>query len=238
MAKRARQIAKKVRDRWKAKTWYQVLTPTIFDGKPIAETIADDPEKILDRVLETTMQDVSGDFSKMHVKLYFKVHRVRGSDALTDFVGHELTSDYVRRMTRRKRSKVDVVTDVTTKDGWRVRVKPMAITSQRIKSSQMRAIRASAVKVCGDVASASTIGEFVKTMIDGDLATKIYHEAKPVYPVKRVEVRKSEVLAAGQRPSPPATSSDGGPAGGDGAGDEPATAAAGAEAALGAGEEE
>lgn len=206
MAKRARQIAKKVRDRWKAKTWYQVLSPEMFNAQPIAETIADDPEKIIGRVCETTMQDVSGDFSKMHVKLYFKVHRVRGQEALTDFVGHELTSDYIRRLTRRKRSKVDIVVDVTTRDGWNLRVKPMAITSKRIKSSQARAIREAAFKVCRDVASQSTISEFVKTLLDGDLATKIYHEAKPVYPVKRVEVRKSEVRGLGERPTPEAPS--------------------------------
>lgn len=198
--KRARQAARKVKDRWRSKTWYQVLTPEMFNAQPIAETLSDDPEKVLGRVLETTMQDVAGDYSKMHVKLYFRVHRVRGQEALTDFVGHELTSDYIRRLTRRKRSKIDVVVDVSTVDGWNIRVKPVAITNKRIKSSQARAVRSAAVKVVEERANACTVPEFVKEMLDGDLATSIYKEAKPVYPVKRVEIRKSEVHGLGARP--------------------------------------
>lgn len=201
MANRARDIARKVRDRWRAKTWYDVLSPEMFNEQPIAETIADEPEKVIGRVCETTMQDVAGDFSKMHIKLYFKVHKVRGQEALTDFIGHEMTSDYIRRMTRRKRSKIDIVTDAETSDGWQVRVKPMAITDKRIKSSQESAIREIAIETTEEAAAASSFAEFTKLILDGALATRIYKDAKPIYPVKRVEIQKSQVLGLGERGS-------------------------------------
>ena len=107
MAKKAsRADARKVKDRWKAKTWYDIYTPAIFGSTVIGETLADSPEKLDGRVTQITLQDITGDFSQMHVKLHFQIDRIVGLDAHTSFVGHDLTSDYIRRLTRRKHSKI------------------------------------------------------------------------------------------------------------------------------------
>src|SRR5256712_2109245 len=53
-----------------------------------------------------------------------------------------------------------------------------------------------------DVAAKQSIGEFVKGVISGDLAKTIAQGCKPIHPVSRVEVRKSEVWAMGAVPPP------------------------------------
>ena len=194
----ARGAAKKVKDKWKAKQWYTIRAPKMYNGVPIAETLADETPKLMERVAEATLQDLSGDFSKMHVKLYFKVNSVKGTDCWTKFTGHELTSDYIRRLTRRKHSKVDTVVDVTTQDGWQVRVKPFAVTEKRAKSSQEAEIRRITQRIIQESARSKDIGGFVRELVSGDLAHNVYKEARLVYPLKRVEMRKSEVLAVPQ----------------------------------------
>src|SRR5437879_9654168 len=129
--KKTRTSARKIKDRWKAKGWYNLLAPEMFNKQVLGETVADESGKIVGRITEVTVQDLTGDFSKMHIKLHFKVQHVQGQDALTQFVGHAMTSDYVRRLTRRKRTRTDGTFDVTTKDAWKVRVKPMAIADRR-----------------------------------------------------------------------------------------------------------
>ncbi len=191
----SRVTAKKTKDKWKAKQWYTIRAPKMYNGVPIAETLADETPKLMDRIAESTLQDLSGDFSKMHVKLYFKVNSVKGTDCWTKFAGHDLTSDYIRRLTRRKHSKVDSVVDVLTQDGWRVRVKPFAITEKRAKSSQETEIRKITEKICKDAAAQTDISGFVKAVVGGDLAQSIYKEARLVYPLKRIEIRKSQVVA-------------------------------------------
>jgi len=89
-----------------------------------------------------------------------------------------------------------------TKDHWNVRVKPMAITDRRIQTSKQRVIRTIMAKLVADVAAKQSIGEFVKGVISGDLAKTIAHGCKPIHPVSRVEVRKSEVWAMGEIPPP------------------------------------
>src|SRR5947208_8438360 len=134
----------------------------------------------------------------MHIKLQFRVNQVQGQDTLTQFVGHDMTSDYIRRLTRRKRTRTDLTVDVVTKDGWNVRVKPMAITDRRIQTAKQRVIRTIMTKMVVDVAAKQSIGEFVKEIISGDLAKTIALACKPIHPVSRVEVRKSEVWAMGE----------------------------------------
>ena len=177
---------------------YNLVAPEMFNRQVIGETPAEEPGKVAGRVTDVTVQDLTGDFSKMHIKLHFRVQDVRGSEAHTQFVGHDMTSDYIRRLTRRKRTRTDAVVDATTKDGWTIRVKPMAITDRRIQGAKQRAIRDIMKKVIVQAAARATVGELVKGIISGDLAKEIAAACKPVQPISRVEVRKSDVLGMGE----------------------------------------
>lgn len=182
------------RKKKKQKIWYSLIAPSMFGKKKIAETPADDPEKVLGRTVEVSLQELTGDFAKAHIKLIFKVVEVKGLEAHTVFIGHTTTTDYVKRMARRHKSKIDGVFDVTTKDGKRIRVKPSAYTSKRIQTSQKKAIRAVMKQVIETIAQNNTLEDFVKFMLDGEIGKQTYKLSKPIYPVKRVEVHKSELL--------------------------------------------
>lgn len=199
----ARTSARKIKDKWRAKNWYSIVAPEMFNKASLGETPCDDPSKLVGRVTEVTVQDLTGDFSKMHIKLQFRVQDVAGTEARTQFVGHDMTSDYIRRLTRRKRTRTDGVFNVVTKDNWKLRVKPMAITDKRIQSSKQRIIRQIMEKVVSETASNSTSSEFVKFIVSGELSKNIAMACKPIQPLSRVEVRRSEVLALGETPVPP-----------------------------------
>lgn len=178
----------------KQKIWYSLIAPSMFGRKKIGETPADDPEKVLGRTVEVSLQELTGDFAKAHLKVILKVVDIKGLEAHTVFIGHSTTTDYVKRMARRHKSKIDGVFDVTTKDGKRIRVKPSAYTAKRIQTSQKRAIRAVMKQVIETMAQNNTLEDFVKFMLDGEIGKQTYKLAKPIYPVKRVEVHKSELL--------------------------------------------
>jgi small subunit ribosomal protein S3Ae len=194
----ARPSARKVKDKWKAKGWYSILAPEMFNRQVVGETPAEDLPRLQGRIAEVTLQDLTGDFAKMHIKLQFRVTDVRGNEAHTQFVGHDLTPDYIRRLTRRKRSRTDQVIDVTTKDGWRLRVKPLAITDRRIQAAKQGLLRNLMVGVVKDIGAKQSIGDFVRDMISGDLAKAIANACKPIQPIQRVEIRKSEVVSIGE----------------------------------------
>jgi len=195
MAKaRSRTTARKIKDKWKAKNWYNILAPPSFDNITIADTLSDNPNKLINRVTEVSLQDLTNDFRKSHIKLFFKINKIEDNNALTQFIGHELTSDYLRRMIRRKRSKIDGVYDVNTRDGASIRVKPFATTDKRIQNSQKKIVRDTMKQTIYDQAKISTLSEFIQFIIDGKLGSEVYKKCKKLYPVKRVEVNKTEVL--------------------------------------------
>ncbi|KQM12709.1 SSU ribosomal protein S3AE [Methanomassiliicoccales archaeon RumEn M1] len=195
--KKGKAAARKVKDKWKAKEWYKIYAPRMFNQVELGETPSSDPSSIMGRQAEVTVHELTGDFSKMHIKIRFRVEEVKGLEAHTVFTGHELTSDYVRRLTRRKRTKTDHVIDVRTKDGYLIRLKPMSITEQRIQAAQETAIRSIMSSSLKTSVADMTVSELVKSIISGDLTRDLSNACKVIIPIKRIEIRKSEVLEAG-----------------------------------------
>ena len=194
MAKQQRSTTRKAKEKWKTKTWFKVLAPDMFGGQEIAETPADEPTKMVGRIVPVSLHELTGDFSKSHIKLTFIINNLRGNEATTVYQGHTLTSDYVRRMTRRKHSKMDGVYDVQTRDGYVVRIKSMAITEKRIQSAQEKLLRKFTGETITKLGSSSTLAELVKAIISGDLAKAIFKACKHIYPIKRVDISKSRIL--------------------------------------------
>ncbi|MEM1619697.1 MAG: 30S ribosomal protein S3ae [Fervidicoccaceae archaeon] len=182
------------REKKRAKKWYVVTAPPAFGGVVIGTTPSDDPQKLLGRVIEVSLYDITGDYTRIHVKLKFQVISVEGDEARTMFKSHELARDYIKVLTRRKSSKIQGILDVRTKEGYALRVTALAFTSFRCKTSQKRAIRAIMRQLIERRASEQTLDEFVQSMLFDKLATEIFEQAKKIYPLRRVEIYKSKLL--------------------------------------------
>ncbi len=192
MAEEKKRVVKKS---WREKEWYDIVAPPMFGSAKIGETPALEERQPLGRVFETTLGDLIDDFSKSHVKLLFQIKSVEGNRALTSFIGHDMARDYVRSQFRRRATKVDDISTVTTRDGFKLRVSSMVTTPRRIQSSRVDAIRGGMRKVVGERARERTFDQFVQEVVLGKLSADIYKEVKRYCPVKRVEVFKTKVLA-------------------------------------------
>ncbi|MGB0487628.1 MAG: SAP domain-containing protein [Candidatus Poseidoniaceae archaeon] len=198
MSAKARAAARKQRDKWKNKRWFTIRAPRHpWNFKRIGETLGETDEHIMGRVYEMTQQEFSGDFTKMHVLLRFRVTEVVGQDALTTFVGHAHQSDHTRRQIRRYRGKIDDVVDVVTTDGFLVRMKPLMITERRCQTSVKQAMRAKSAEIIRSFAAKSTYAKLQEAMLGGDLETEIRNAVKAIYPCRNVVIRKSQLLQSG-----------------------------------------
>lgn len=190
-------LARTVKDKWRSKHWYKVRAPGLFQHLELGETVATEPEQVVGRTLETTLPELSGaaDAAKAHVKLRFRIERISGDGvAEARFIGHDLTSDYVRRLARRKRSKIDTALTVTTKDGVQVVLKPVAVSEQRLQTRLRAELRHKIVSTLTEEAQQRTSPEFVREMLQGDLSKVLAHGVKALYPLKKIEIRRSEIL--------------------------------------------
>jgi small subunit ribosomal protein S3Ae len=186
-------------DKWSAKQLYQIYTPAGFlegDEKIIGETIADDPKKIIGRVIEVSLSDINNDYSKMHVKLEFQITEVVGNKAQTRFKGHSFARDYLRFLVRRRRTRVDSVSTIKTKDGVPFRITVTGFTTNRSKTSKKDAIRRKMLGVVAERASELNSTDFIREATGGKLSSLVYFQCKSIYPLKGVEIQKTKILKA------------------------------------------
>ena len=194
----ARAAARRQKDKWKAKRWFSIRAPrNPWSFKVIGETIAEEESMLVGRPYEVMQSDLDGDFSKMHVKIKFRIKDVVGNDALTEFVGHDVMKDFVRRQIRRDRGKVDDTIDGVTDDGFFIRIKPFIVTRSRVKGSQKQETRSVARnEVITFCAKATWIG-VQQALLDGSLEERVTKAVSKIQPVRAVFFRRSQLIQDG-----------------------------------------
>lgn len=173
-----------------------IIAPSFFGNIELGSVPAEEDEKLIGRVVEATLYDITGDFSHMYLKMFFQVNEVDGKTAKTQFKGHEYSRDYLRSLVRRRTTKVDGLFNLTTKDGYRLRISVSALTLSRIKTSQEKIIRNIMDRIVKEKAAALTVDQFVQEMVLGKIASDIYNESKKVAPLRHVGIRKSKLVSA------------------------------------------
>lgn len=186
---------KRVRDKWRGKDWYSILAPSYFGGTDLGSVPSDDPSRLMGRVVDATLYDLTNDFAHQYLKMFFQVSEVEGKTARTIFKGHEYSRDYLRSLVRRKTTRIDVILNVTTKDSYQIRLAVCAFTLARIRTTQEHVIRALMRKIVDEKAKALTFDQFVQEVVLGKIASDVYNEAKKVSPMRHVGIRKSKLVA-------------------------------------------
>ena len=194
----ARAAARRQKDKWKSKRWYSIRAPrNPWSFKVIGETIAEEEEMLVGRPFEIMQNELDGDFTKMHVKIKFRIKEVVGNDAITEFVGHDVMKDFVRRQIRRDRGKIDDTIDVVTEDGFFVRIKPFIVTRSSVKASQKNESRSvtrnEVVKFCAQ----STWINVQKALMEGSLEETVSKAISKIQPVRAVFFRRSQLIQDG-----------------------------------------
>jgi small subunit ribosomal protein S3Ae len=189
------KATKKVRDKWRTKEWYSAYTPAYFGEQMIATIPSEEPKKLIGRVVETTLYDITGDFSHQSTKLYFLVVSVAGGRAETILKSHEYSTDYLRSLVRRGSTRIDGIFTANTVDKYLTRVYIVSFSHGRIQGSQEHAIRGVMGKVVAEKATKLNYSQLCHEMVLGKMGSDVYNEAKKVCPLRHVGVRKSKLLS-------------------------------------------
>ena len=191
MAKK-KQVGRRV-EGWKAKSWFKVHVPDNLGKAYIGDTIANDAESVVGRIMTATLGEITNDYAKQHVKMSFKIQNVTGDSAYTEFVGHEVTRDYLRSLVKRRSSRIDCIVPVVTKDNKKVRLTICCYTFARANISQEHAIRNAIVQAVAVQAQAWDLNTLLAGIVSGEISRDLFKAVKTIYPTRRVEIIKSKV---------------------------------------------
>ena len=191
MAKK-KQVGRRV-EGWKAKSWFKVYVPDNLGKAYIGDTISSDVETVKGRIMQSTLGEILNDYGKQHIKMRFKINEVTGDAAYTEFVGHEVTRDYLRSLVKRRSSRIDCMMLVVTKYNKKVRLTISVYTFARANIAQEHAIRKAIMASVAAQAPAWDLTTLVNGIVSGEISRDLFKSVKTIYPTRRVEVIKSKV---------------------------------------------
>jgi small subunit ribosomal protein S3Ae len=186
---------RRVRDKWRGKDWYMVVSPPYFGNVELGNVPVDESKRLIGRIVDVTLYDITEDFSHQYLKMYFQVTDIEGKNANTIFKGHEYSRDYLRSLVRRRTTRIDNILDITTKDDYQLRLAIVAFTRSRIKTRQEEAIRNIMKKIFEEKADMLTYEQYVQETVLGKLASDAYNEARKIAPLRHIGVRKSKLIS-------------------------------------------
>ena len=199
-------------DPFAKKDWYDIKAPTMFNIKNIGKTlvtrtqgtkIASDGLK--GRVINVSLADLQKNESDAHRNIKLRVEDVQGRNCLTNFYGMDLTTDRMRSLLKKWQSLIEAQIDVTTTDGYKLRVFCLAFTKKRpnavkktcyASTSQVKAIRKRMFEIIKKEVTTCELKDLVKKFIPEAIGKEIEKSCSSIYPLTDVSIRKVKMVKA------------------------------------------
>jgi small subunit ribosomal protein S3Ae len=203
---------KKIVDPFTKKDWYDVKTPSMFSVREAGKTLvtrSSGKRNAIDylkgRILEANLADLNNDEDQFYRNIKLKIEDVQGRNCLTAFYGMDFTTDKLHSMIKKWQSLIEAHVDVSTTDGYRLRLFAIAFTKKRqnqskktcyAQSAQIRAIRKKMMDIMTKESTSCDLKELVKKFIPESIGKAIEKSCQGIYPLKDVYVRKVKMLKA------------------------------------------
>ena len=157
--------------------------------------VSSEEDNLKDRIIKRSLMELGMNQNSqmaMFTNMLFRVTEVKGNNAHTKLIGHEIAPSYIKTFARRDKSLIHEVVDVKTKDSENVRLKVIAVTGARVSENTRRNIRKALVEEIKKNSEALTFDELFQELLYGRFSSKLFTRLKQITQMRRVEVRKSE----------------------------------------------
>lgn len=187
-------MAKEQRGRKVKLTWYPIKAPEYFGNVIVGETPVKKFGSVENRVVTIPLNIITNSIKHVFINVSLRITGVVDGVAQTIYWGHEISRDRIARLVRKRTSRIDVIQDLETKDGVKLRVKSLVITNGRANTSVKSVIRKEMASFMASYLPTKKLEEFLKDVF-GDVIQKQAHaRLMKIFPIKHVEIRKVEVL--------------------------------------------
>lgn len=180
-----KQVATKIRK----KKWLTLIAPKLFNEQPLGETPTYENDEVLGKHLIFNLMNLARDAKKQGINLRFRVKEIKGEKAYTELIGYEILPSSIRRLVRREKDKVDDSFIVSTKDNFRVVIKPLLITRNKTKGSILTRLRKEAKIAYLQLAKKVVLADLLSNAVTGGLQKTIKDRLNKIYPLKVSEIK-------------------------------------------------
>lgn len=186
--------AKKTVDKFKKKKWFSIIAPSVFEGRTVGESPAEKGSLMVGRTVKVSADEITGQRKLRHFAIKLRVKEVKELKAFTEISGFEVNHSYLRRMIRRRISKIVAVVTGTTKDGKRARITAIAISSRKLEKRKEKEIRKILTETISEEIPKKNFEALAQEMIFGITASKIFKKTKSINRIRKLEIIKARVM--------------------------------------------
>jgi small subunit ribosomal protein S3Ae len=194
MAKRAAKT--KTGLKWKKKKWFSIEAPKAFGGRVIGQSLAETPALLKGRQLVVNLMQLSGNIKKQNLLVGLKVTEILDGVAKTEAIKFDMQTSSVRRLVRKKSSKIEESFCCITKDGIKIRIKPLAVTRNKVSSGVRGAVRRFMVPMIVGEVQKLDFEALIVALTGFDFQKEIKKKLDKVYPLKTFQIKFAGIETA------------------------------------------
>lgn len=187
MAKK--EIIRKELLKKKNKKWITIYAPKMFNEVPIGESYASDINELIGKNLSLNLMELTNDIKKQNIKIKFRAAKNIDGKVISEPVSYEMIESFVRRVTKRSKSKVDDSFITTSKDNISIRLKPLILTKNKTSNSTLTTIRHKEREFLSDYCKQNNFEDILNELINHSLQSNLRAQLKKYYPVAVAEIR-------------------------------------------------
>ena len=179
------------------KKWYEIITSGYFDNLKLGETLLDDPQKLLGKPIHVNVMTLTNNVRQQQITLEYRVERLEGDKGIASWKGLELSPTYIKRLIRRRTTRIDASFIIKTDDGTLVRVKPLVVTRNTVSADVRGSIRRALTETIVERFSKMRHDELLDAVLSVRIQRELKKSLSSYTPIKIVEFRALETVQGG-----------------------------------------
>lgn len=179
------------------KKWYDIVTTGHFDNVKVGETYLDDANKIVGKPVAVNLMNLTGNYKQNQITLDYRVTSIEGDKGLAEFRAYRLSPSFLKRIVRRRSTRIDHSFIVKAADGQLLRIKPMIIARNQISTQLKNEIRKAATISLIKTVNAMRTEEVLAHMLNLTIQRDLKKELSSFCPIKLIEIRTLEKVKSG-----------------------------------------
>ena len=190
----AKKDLKKSKIKIKKKIWCKIVAPKSFGSKEIGESYVTKAEDTLNRNMTISLRELTCSMRDQNVKVKLLLSELDGQQIKTKTVGYGVVANFVKKLVRKRTSRLDDVYILRTKDGQAVQLKTLIVTYNRINRSMGLVLRSKLKAMITEELVKGNFDEFVSKVVGIKIQSAAKRAINKMYPVKEVLIRGMELV--------------------------------------------
>ena len=171
------------------KKWFTVIAPKEFSKIEIGEIYAYNIEDTLNKILKLNLMTLTKDPKKQNIRVSVKITETKGNQASTTFCSYELQPAYIKKLKKKAKSKIDDSFIVTSKDGIKIRIKPLLFTRAKTNNSLLTAIRNNTRETLKNKFAEMSCSAIVESLLNFSLQKDLKIINNKIYPIQNAVIK-------------------------------------------------